>query len=102
MSGRFEPAVDFDKVVDKQIGAELLEIAKQGAFIAEQEVNRDTGAYEDWSVLGKKMSDGTVVFSTNDYAGHIIEYGSSKQAPQAPLRKAAARLGRFTSSPKPR
>ncbi len=53
---------------------------------------KDTGHFRDESLQGKRSRLKRTIYST-DVAGHIIEWGSAKQSPQAPFRRAVRSLG---------
>ena len=60
-----------------------------------------TGAYRD-SLRVIKRRPGRVSAGTKISYGHIIEWGSRRQPPKAPLRKAALRLGLKLGAPNAR
>jgi len=68
----------------------VLEDRAQDALTAARQIaalHRDTGAYEaSLYVQGRTLY-------TNDFAGHIIEFGSVTSRPLGVLRKAAEQVG---------
>lgn len=92
--GMFIPSPRFDREVQQATRPELLIVAEKIAQVAARTVNTDSAAYASESLRVTVDSRG-VVTETLDYAGHIIEWGSVNQAPQAPLRTGAASSGRF-------
>ena len=92
--GRFVPAAKFVVTAQLAVRPQLIAAAKEVVKVARKTASRDTGFYADGSL--KVTVDGRgVVAETIDFAGHIIEYGSIGQPPQAPLRTGAAAVGRF-------
>lgn len=54
-------------------------------------VHRDEGHYE--RTLRVIERDGKVFVASQDFAGHIVEWGSVQHAPQAPIRRAVRAAG---------
>ena len=79
---------------NKEMLAELVSL-EHGKTLpdARGDVHTDTGGYaRSLRVFDDQRGVGA---ETTDFAGHIIEWGSSRQSPQAPLRHAADAAGRF-------
>lgn len=90
---RFVPAANLDVVLDHATHDDRLKVAEHMAIDARHNVNPDTGGYaRSLRVFDDQRGVGA---ETTDFAGHIIEWGSSRQSPQAPLRHAADAAGRF-------
>lgn len=94
MNARFSPGPDFDAAVAEASRLDLLDRAETICEIAARTVHKDTAGYATYSLSSGEDARG-VYAETNDYAGHIIEWGSEDQAPQAPIRTGAAAVGRF-------
>lgn len=92
--GRFEPASNLDDVLADATKKPRAEAAQEIVERAAANVNTDSGFYAGAS-LRVFDDDRGVGAETTDFAGHIIEWGSSTQPAQAPLRRAADSVGRF-------
>lgn len=93
---RFEPARNFDELVDAAAEPGYVDVAGEVVKVARRSNNDDTGGYD--KSLRVTVDDRGVVAETTDYAGHIIEWGKDGQAPQAPIRTGATEAGRFEPS----
>lgn len=90
---RFQPAPNLDTILADATKAERAGLAVGIIRDASRYVHTDTGAYaRSLRVFDDQRGIGA---ETTDFAGHIIEWGSSRQSPQAPLRHAADAAGRF-------
>jgi hypothetical protein len=69
----------------------LMETAKKAKTAAEQAAPRDSGHYAKSFVI--EVEKGKVVLGNTDIAAHLIEWGSAKNRPYAPLRRAVHALG---------
>ena len=80
-------------LIDEGKGVERAGVAAGIIRDARGDVHTDTGGYaRSLRVFDDQRGVGA---ETTDFAGHIIEWGSSRQSPQAPLRHAADAAGRF-------
>lgn len=80
---RFEEQVRRGVLYDKGLN----DVAERVARAARREAPERTGDYRD-----SIETDGRRVLTT-DFAGHIIEWGSVKTPPYAPLRRGARAAG---------
>lgn len=92
---RFEPAANIDDVVSEAVRPQLVAAARQITARAADNVNRRTGYYG--RRLRVTVDDRGVVAEAMDPFGHLIEWGSINNAPQAPIRRAAESVGKFTA-----
>lgn len=90
---RFLPVVGFSAVVNESIRPQRLSVAEKVVVGARRAVDNDTGHYAQ--SLHTFDDDRGIGAQTDDIAGHIIEWGSSRHEPQAPMRTAASAAGRF-------
>ena len=90
---RFVPAANLDVVLDHATHDDRLKVAEHMAIDARHNVNPNTGHYAE--EVQTFDDDRGVGVDAHDVAGHIIEWGSSRQSPQAPIRRAADAAGRF-------
>jgi len=90
---KFVPAANFDAVAAEAAGPGLVDVADGIVKVAARTVHRDTGGYI--KSLRSTVDGRGVVAETTDYAGHIIEWGSIHNTPQAPIRTGASDAGRF-------
>lgn len=91
---KFMPSVDLEQILADAAEPGLIDAAAQIVVKAKANVYYDTGGYRrSLRVVSDRRG---VVAETTDFAGHIIEWGSQNNTPQAPLRKAAADVGKFT------
>lgn len=90
---RFNPAANFDKVVNEAAETDLADVAAEIVDVARRSNNDDTGGYD--KSLRVTVDERGVVAETTDYAGHIIEWGKSGQPPQSPIRTGASSAGKF-------
>lgn len=90
---KFLPAPNLNEILADATVAARGEVAAEVVKVAGRTVNRDTGGYE--RSLRVVVDDRGVVAETTDFAGHIIEWGSLRQSPQAPIRTGATEAGRF-------
>jgi hypothetical protein len=93
MTARFVPALDLQIVVDEAADPGYIEAAGEIVVVARDAWPNRTGDYN--ASLRVTVDERGVVAETTDRAGHIIEYGSRRQEPQAPIRKGAAEVGEF-------
>lgn len=91
---RFQPGPALQEVVASATVAQRAEAAERALAVARRTVDTDTGSYENES-LYVDVNGAEVTFGTDDFAGHVIEWGSINHTPQAPLRTGAAAVGRF-------
>lgn len=90
---RFEPAPDLEQILADETKAGRAEVALDVIDGAKRSVHALTGHYaRSLRVFDDRRGIGA---ETTDVAGHIIEWGSSRQAPQAPLRTGASMAGKF-------
>ncbi len=90
---RFQPAPNLDAILADATKVERAGLAVGIIRDARRYVHTDTGGYaRSLRVFDDQRGVGA---ETTDFAGHIIEWGSSRQSPQAPLRHAADAAGRF-------
>jgi hypothetical protein len=89
----FIPSPNIDGVLAAAIEADLVKAGRTIISNAADVWPNDTGHYDQ--SLRVKVDERGVVVQTDDPAGHIIEWGSARHQPQAPLRTAAADAGRF-------
>jgi len=90
---RFQPAPNLDTILADATKVERAGLAVGIIRDARRYVHTDTGGYaRSLRVFDDQRGVGA---ETTDFAGHIIEWGSSRQSPQAPLRHAADAAGRF-------
>ena len=90
---RFQPAPNLDAILADATKVERAGVAAGIIRDARRSVHTDTGGYaRSLRVFDDQRGVGA---ETTDFAGHIIEWGSSRQSPQAPLRHAADAAGRF-------
>ena|GEM_PF-4593184 len=90
---RFQPAPNLDTILADATKVERAGVAAGIIRDARDDVHTDTGGYaRSLRVFDDQRGVGA---ETTDFAGHIIEWGSSRQSPQAPLRHAADAAGRF-------
>ncbi len=90
---RFQPAPNLDTILADATKVERAGVAAGIIRDARGDVHTDTGGYaRSLRVFDDQRGVGA---ETTDFAGHIIEWGSSRQSPQAPLRHAADAAGRF-------
>lgn len=90
---RFTPAANFNQLAAEAAEPGLVGTAGEIVKVARRSNNDDTGGYD--RSLRVTVDERGVVAETTDYAGHIIEWGKSGQAPQAPLRTGASSAGNF-------
>ena len=91
--GRFVPGPAFYVEAVKATAPARRELAKKVIAGAKATVHDDTGHYAE--SLRVFDDDRGIGAETTDVAGHIIEWGSEKTDPQAPLRTGAMDAGRF-------
>ena len=90
---RVQPAPNLDTILADATKVERADVAAGIIRDARRYVHTDTGGYaRSLRVFDDQRGVGA---ETTDFAGHIIEWGSSRQSPQAPLRHAADAAGRF-------
>lgn len=90
---RFVPAPNLQDILEDVTKRDRAKVSVKMRDGAARNVNTDSGFYEE-SLRVFDDSRG-VGAETTDFAGHIIEWGSVSRSPQAPIRRAAADLGRF-------
>ena len=90
---KFIPAVGFTAVVNETIRPQRRAAAEKVVVGARRSNTDDTGHYD--RSLHTFDDQRGVGAQTDDIAGHIIEYGSIRQEPQAPMRTGASAAGRF-------
>lgn len=95
---RFVPVVGFDAVVQEAVRPQRIATAEKVVVGARQANTDDTGHYDrSLHTFDDRRGIGA---QTDDVAGHIIEWGSVNNEPQAPMRTAAANAGRFEVKPR--
>lgn len=90
---RFVPAANLDVVLEHATHDDRLKVAEHMAIDARHNVNPNTGHYAE--EVQTFDDDRGVGVDAHDVAAHIIEFGSINNAPQAPIRRAAAEHGKF-------
>lgn len=90
---RFVPAPNYNEILEQASEPGRVKAARRIVDKAKQNVDTDTGGYE--KSLRVVVDSRGVVAETTDFAGHIIEWGSSRQSPQSPLRRAGDSVGRL-------
>lgn len=89
----FEPAANLDAVVTEASTEGLLEVAGEVVERAATKAPYRTGYYR--SSLRATQTRSEVRAETTDPFGHLVEWGSVNNSAYAPLRSAAADVGRF-------
>lgn len=90
---RFVPAANLDVILEDATKNDRAEVAVDVVDGAKRNVHTDTGGYA--KSLRVFDDDRGVGVDAHDVAAHIIEFGSINNAPQAPIRRAAAEHGKF-------
>ena len=96
---KFLPAVGFAAVVNETVRPQRRAVAEKIVVGARRANTDDTGHYD--RSLHTFDDERGIGAETDDVGGHVIEYGSIHNIAQAPLRTAAANVGRFDPAPKP-
>jgi len=93
----FELSKNLEKELSGQNGykSSLKKVAKEAQVNAKALAPRRSGFYKD-SIKVIEV-DNEVYLSTDDFKGHILEYGSAQHSPQAPLKRGVMAAGlKFT------
>lgn len=90
---RFVPATDLDRVLTEASVDGRVDLAEQVKERAQARARYRTGHYRN-SISVNVESD-KVTVGSDDFAAHIIEWGSINAPAQAVIRSAAADMGRF-------
>ncbi len=93
---RFIPAPNLHEILEDLSLPGRVDAANEVVKGARRNAPYRTGQYVD-SLQAVRDGD-QVRAETDDFAGHIIEWGSVNNPPYAPLRTAAAEVGRFEPS----
>lgn len=90
---RFIPVLNLDEVIQDEAKTGLERAANSVASEARRIAPVATGDYRD--SLRAVSDDDSIRAESDDFAAHLIEWGSATNPVYAPLRTAAAGVGRF-------